>query len=202
MPPHIASNSAISVMLAPPVERSCDEIGDPTLLERIAAGEARAFQQFVELHQDRVHRLAGRLTGWSSAVDDLVQDVFVKVLTGAGKFECRSDPATWLTTITINVCRSHGRKLRTAARWLKQQLSRHNAAVEQVDVDETRKWVCDAMRKLRPPDRELIVLYHMEDWPAARIAQLIGVSVGAIDVRLHRARSRLRDILKADMGNR
>src|SRR4051794_19333343 len=83
---------------------------DSSVAQRFAAGDTAAFTQVVALYQTRVARLASRLLGWSGDVDDVVQDVFLAALTKAGTFRGEASLWTWLTTLTLNQCRTRQRR--------------------------------------------------------------------------------------------
>ena len=155
------------------------------------------FDQIVARHHAQVARLAHRLLGWRDrdAVDDVVQEVFLIALTRLKDFRGDSSPATWLMGITVNQCRAHRRRAALRLTWLRQMWSgaetNHEPATT-ADDDETSRQVRDAVAALPPRDREVIVLFYLEDCPVAQIAQLLGAKPNAIEVRLHRARQRLK----------
>jgi RNA polymerase sigma factor (sigma-70 family) len=156
-----------------------------------------AFDRLVAENQDRVARLVYRLSGWHGDVDDLVQDVFLAAFKGLRDFRDESTQWTWLARIAINRCRSHRRRKILEFRWLKRAAADGVAeTVPNLERDETSQQVRKAVATLHAKDREVIVLYYIEDWPVAEISQALGVSPAAIDVRLHRARQKLRDLLK------
>jgi RNA polymerase sigma-70 factor (ECF subfamily) len=177
--------------------------GGSDLPGRFAAGEAGAFEQVVALYQPRVARLAYRLLGWRGDVDDVVQDVFLAALTNARSFRGGSSLWTWLTAITLNRCRRHARRAALARRfgeWLGRQPSHSQAAAAagagQMAVEgEAGARVRDAVAGLPPRDREVVVLYYLEGRPVAEVSEALGVSTGAVEVRLHRARGKLRALL-------
>src|SRR5215217_5846336 len=82
-----------------------------TLAERLARGEADAFDELVGLHETRLTRLPYRLLGWRGDVADVVQEVFLSALLHASRFRGEASLGTWLTRITVNKCRSHQRRL-------------------------------------------------------------------------------------------
>lgn len=168
------------------------------LADRVAQGDAEAFDSLVAIYQPRVTRLAHRLLGWSGDVDDIVQDVFLAVLRHARGYRRDASLWTWLTTITLNTCRSHQRH-----RELLQKLKavfvpgKTSAAADSAALgDEVAREVRSAVAALPPRDREVIVLFYLEHRTVAEIGRLIGVSNNAIEVRLHRARAKLRELLK------
>ena len=170
---------------------------DTTLvLSRVAKGDADSFESLVALHEPRIRRLAYRLLGWRDAdIEDVVQDVFLSALKRLGTFRGDAGVATWLTSVTLNRVRTLRRRRLLKFRWLRRQRD-ETAAGGFTDAaildDETNVRVRDAVQQLSPKDREVIVLFHLEQLPIAQISKLLGTSSNAIEVRLHRARQKLK----------
>jgi RNA polymerase sigma-70 factor (ECF subfamily) len=166
-----------------------------------ARRDAASFDLMVTREQAYVTRLVGRLAGWRSDVDDLVQDVFVAALGGWAKFRGDCSERTWLTRIALNKCRSFGRR-----RWLRERfLTAWNDCHELVAAGDAGQERCDvaeqvrrAVEQLRPADREVIVLHYLEQLSAADVASLLQVRRNAVEVRLNRARQRLKGILERE----
>ena len=190
---------------SPATERPApDEVA---LARRFAAGDPAAFDEVVAMYQDRVTRLANRLIGWRDArdahdVDDAVQDVFLAALTNARR--CRGGPNgmwPWLATITVNTCRSVRRRAWVRLRFVRELLARppaaaaDEAATNVLETDERLRGVRDAVARLPARDCEVIVLHYLEGMRPADIAEVLGASPNAVEVRLHRARAKL----KADL---
>jgi RNA polymerase sigma-70 factor, ECF subfamily len=161
------------------------------------------FDALVARYQPQVARLAHRLLGWRDreAVEDVVQDVFLVALTRLKNFRGDSTVSTWLTGITINQCRAHRRRSMLRLKWLREKWNRHDTNHEPHDVDETSQQVRNAVAQLPPRDREVIVLFYLEDFSVAQVAQLLGVKHNAIEVRLHRARQKLKTTLAGLFGD-
>ncbi|HLX61002.1 MAG TPA: RNA polymerase sigma factor [Planctomycetota bacterium] len=156
-------------------------------------GRAR-FEQWVALYQPRVARLAQRLLGWRADVDDVVQDVFLAALSHAESFRGESSPWTWLAAITINRCRRQQRRTmlwRKVAGWFGAR-DAAPAADEQIQEGEVNRRVRACVFALPEKEREVVVLYYLEQFSAAEIGRMLGVSVNVVDVRLHRARAKLK----------
>jgi RNA polymerase sigma factor (sigma-70 family) len=172
---------------------------DETALEkRFAAGEASAFEEVVALYQLKVARLAHRLLGWRADVDDLVQEVFLTALTKASAFRGEASLWTWLTIITLNHCRSHLRRQAVIRRLKTALLGLPKARADQRPLDgETSLQVRLAVAALATRDREVVVLFYLEQRRTSEIAELLGISTNAVDVRLHRARQKLKIALAA-----
>jgi len=179
----------------PPATREGSVYAEHAALNRAALTKALAEQQ------EHIARLAYRLLGWSAAdLDDVVQEVFVVAIRGLPRFGGRATLATWLTTITLNVCRTQQRK-----RWLRQKreapapveslrLIDGMGGPESMDAD-TFKRVRDAIQRLAARDREVIVLRYLEEMRVEDIAGVLNVAKNTVEVRLHRARERLREPL-------
>jgi RNA polymerase sigma-70 factor (ECF subfamily) len=164
--------------------------------------DAASFEGLVVAEQAYVARLVGRLLGWRSDVDDLVQDVFVSALGAWPKFRGDCSARTWLTRIALNKCRSYERRrwlhLRLFAAW--QARSSSPVEVQTAGNDETAEEVRRAIEQLRQRDREIIVLHYLEQLSVAEVACLLGITRNAVEVRLARARQRLKAILGNHMG--
>ena len=170
------------------------------LLEQLARGEAGAFAWLVEMHQERVMRLAHRLLGWrGGAAEDVAQEVFLVALRRIGSFRGESSLATWLSAITIRQCRRE--KWRIWRRWhrrLGQWISggETGPADAPAERDELAVRVRQAVERLPPSEREVVVLHYLEGMEVAEMVAVLGASRNAIDVRLHRARQRLKEVLR------
>jgi RNA polymerase sigma-70 factor (ECF subfamily) len=168
------------------------------LAERIGRGDAEAFESLVALYQPRVTRLAHRLLGWSGDVDDIVQDVFLAVLRHRGGYRQDASLWTWLTAITLNTCRGHLRRRellkKLASVFVPQKPAR--AADAGALEDEAAREVRAAVAALPARDREVIVLFYLEHRAVSEMSRALHASANAIDVRLHRARARLRQSLQ------
>lgn len=170
------------------------------LVARFVSGAPGAFEAVVARYHDPVHRLAYRLLGWAGDADDVVQEVFLAALKNAARFRGDADLGTWLTTITLNKCRSHRRGLFARLR-LVARLGASGGKPESPPADvpaadaDAFESVRAALNQLSPREREVIVLHYLEQTPVDQMAAMLGAKRGAIEVRLHRARAKLRALL-------
>ncbi|MDY7009884.1 MAG: sigma-70 family RNA polymerase sigma factor [Planctomycetota bacterium] len=117
-----------------------------------------------------------------------------------GKFRGDSSLSTWLTRIAVNECRSHHRKLRVRLKLLSGAAERVRRT-HQVKTDMALndcEWfsrVRRAVQKLPARYREVVVLRYLEETPTAEIAEVLSVSRAVVDIRLHRAREKLKNML-------
>ncbi|MFO0944895.1 MAG: RNA polymerase sigma factor [Planctomycetota bacterium] len=176
---------------------------DERLRTLIAARDPAAFEELVRQYQERVTRLARRLLGWSTDVEDVVQEVFVAVLANLDKYRGDASLLTWLTTITVNTCRSHQRRRQITAKIVTFLRWRHSRSLDgdrrperTEDVTET---VRKAVRDLPIRLREAVVLCYFEERSTAEAGKILGISANAVQVRLHRGRELLKTTLR-DIG--
>jgi RNA polymerase sigma-70 factor (ECF subfamily) len=156
-----------------------------------------ALHNLIRDYHAPVTRLAYRLLGWRGDVEDMVHDVFLAAFQKLDRFRGDASTWTWLAAITINRCRSLRRRRLLYFRWIhKRELNCETESSDQrAERDDTTQKVRDAVARLSPRDRELIVLHYLEELPVSEICKLTGASDKTIHVRLHRARKRLKDLL-------
>jgi RNA polymerase sigma-70 factor (ECF subfamily) len=172
---------------------------ESSLAARFAAGDDRAFDTAVALYAPRLTRLARRLllSPDPADADDAVQEALVHAYLARRRFRADSTLLTWLTRITINACRATLRRKRLRLLLLQNWLRHRPAPPPSPDDDPAAESVRAAIRKLPPKDRELIVLYYLEELPAPEIAALLALTPSALHTRLHRARTKLAHHLQA-----
>jgi RNA polymerase sigma-70 factor (ECF subfamily) len=173
---------------------------EQALVERFRRGDDSAFDGIVERHSAEVAALANRLLGWPGEVDDVVQDVFVAAFVSLKKFrgECRL--RTWLFTITVNECRSYRLRLRRRLRIRPlddlEVTAKADEGAERPAMDgETFARVRRAVQVLPRKYREVVVLRYLQGLEPDEIGELLGIRVNAVQVRLNRARARLKEHL-------
>ena len=169
------------------------------LVERFGRGDDSAFDRIVARYAAEVAALANRLLGWPQDVDDVVQDVFMAAFTGLRKFRGDCKLRTWLFTITINTCRRHRRRLGRLRSVPLEDAAPNlylNEHAEMAAIDsETFARVRRAVRALPARYREVVVLRYLQGLETAEICRLLGISTNAMNVRLNRARKRLKEDL-------
>ena len=170
---------------------------DRGFVARAVAGDRDAFRQLIDMHQEKVSRLAMRLLGYRSDVDDVVQDVFVLALENVKRFRGECAFATWLTKLTISRCRRERLRRVLKLKFLRGGAHPRRETIEQSEVerDEGHERVRCAVAGLPPKLREVIVLRYLEEMESDDAAHVLSISRSAFDVRLHRAREQLRVLL-------
>ena len=167
------------------------------LIERFGRGDDSAFDRIVERHANEVAALANRLLGWPGDVEDVVQDVFVAAFKGLKTFRGDCRLRTWLFTITVNKCRRHRRRPVMSV-WQDAEAPERgsNPSAEEEMLDrETFARVRRAVQALPPKYREVVALRYLQGLETAEICELLGITANAMQVRLNRARKRLKEDL-------
>ena len=167
------------------------------LVERFRRGDDAAFDRIVEQHSTAVAALANRLLGWPGDVDDIVQDIFVAAFLGLKKFRGDCRLRTWLFTITVNKCR------RCRFPWRRpppifngEKTDGLDRAGDRAAMDkETFARIRRVVQGLPPKYREVVVLRYLEELEPREISGLLGITTNTVQVRLTRARKRLRERL-------
>ncbi len=200
----VAIRDALESVCAPrPGERVLSTDCRDDFLQKLRQRDRAAFEQLVAREAEQITRLATRLVGWPHDVDDVVQEVFLSAWKSLPRFHGQCPVEIWLRRITINRCRSWHRSKRV---WneLRRKMFQFSTAVEtdlshedQSD-DHNSQIMRAAIQQLRQRDRELIVLHYLEGLPIHEIADALNVRRNAIEVRLHRARARLRAIVSME----
>jgi len=199
-PSAAARSSPIAARSVPVAAPPLDE---PVLAAGLAARQAGALEGLVEKYGARLQRLVGRLTAWSGDTEDLVQDVFVAAWERAHTFRGQSSLETWLVAIALNRARKWHRARRVARAWYENvKAALAGAASNQSPARQPTNAMSDrlhaALGRLRHRDREVLVLYYFDELGTDEIAAVAGRTRSAIEVALHRARQRLRTVLRSD----
>lgn len=174
------------------------------LIERARQGDHEAFARLLETHQRRVFSLIAHLLRRPAEVEDLAQQVFLKVYLALPRFDFRAAFGTWLHRIVVNECYDHLRRQRAlkAPERSEVQLSEPNAleqlassgkqgSADPEQLAELRQLVGRLLARLSAQDRLLLTLREVEGFSVAELAELLRLNPSTVKVRLFRARKRL-----------
>lgn len=171
---------------------------DAELIQRCLQGETAVFRELYRRHQRQVRATLHQLCG-VDALDDLVQEVFLRVWKGLPKFRQSSQFSTWLYRITWNVaidCRRKKGKTRSHLTHLPMpEPSIDQAVLHQLHYEDL---VQRGLQTLSLDHRAVLVLHDLEDVPQQTIADILRVPLGTVKSRLHHARSALRKFLQQE----
>ncbi|HTP79254.1 MAG TPA: sigma-70 family RNA polymerase sigma factor [Bacteroidota bacterium] len=180
---------------------------DFRLIRAIQKGDAFAFEELVRRYQRQVASIIYLTMGSREEVDDLSQEVFIRVHKSLPRFEFDSSFFSWLYRITVNLCIDTIRK-KKVKRILsldflaegsieKEQGGRETTqASDHVLGEEKKKIILDSLQKLSVDHRQIIILREYEDLTYKEISKSLGISIQAVKSRLFRAREELRVMLQ------
>jgi len=187
---------------------------EENLLACARAGDAEAFANLVMPHRDGILRLTQRILRNREDAEDALQTALLDALRHLDDFQGRSRFSSWLTRIALNAAfmrlRSSRRRGETS---LDEMVDRDTAPRFQVvearsnpeqecSVKEVRVLLAKALDSLGPLHGEVLHMFHVQELSAKEVARMLGVPVGTVKARLHRARSKLSRHLQAMLVRR
>ncbi len=179
---------------------------DRRLIGESLKGRQAAYGELVRRHQDRLFNTVYRLLDNAEDAQDVVQEAFISAYQSLGSFKGDSLFFTWLYRIAMNAAISLKRKRKAAVSL--ETGSKHDLVIEPVDKSldhqpgdslqrrEEERILQDALNRLSPEHRSVIVLKDIEDLKYEDIAAMLEVPIGTVRSRLHRARLELRTLLE------
>jgi RNA polymerase sigma factor (sigma-70 family) len=164
------------------------------------------FEALVAEHQQMVFRTLARLLGTREDLDDLAQDVFLRLYRALPGFRGDAQVSTYLYRIVVNVAHDAKRRRGVAERrvvsltdeneaWDERLAHPARNAEQQLQARELGTVVERALGELRPVERAVLVLYHQEEQSYEQIAVALELPVNTVRTHLHRGRNRLRTLL-------
>ncbi len=188
---------------------------EAALLARLRAGDEAAYEELVRSHGGRLLAVARRFLRNEEEARDAVQDAFLSAFRNMEGFEGQARLSTWLHRIVVNAAlmklRTRRRKPETpiddllpgfledghmespAVEWRK-------AGVDEAERNQLRTLVLEKIQELPEGYRNVLMLRDIEDLDTEETAAQMGISVGAVKTRLHRARQALRGLLEPHLS--
>lgn len=160
---------------------------DQDLYRRCAKGDEAALRQLVDLYQRLLFGISKRMLGNTEDAEDVVTRTFLKAWNGAKSFRGDCSVKAHLCRIAINLCRDQPR--------LPYEVPLNEGYVSH-QRDEKYDRIMLALDQLNRDDRELIVLYYINELEYDEISVSIGISYDVLKTRLVRARKKLREIVE------
>ena len=186
--------------------RSGDDAEDVRLMRLVAGGDSTAFEQLIERHQALVAGTVARMLGSNSDVEDIAQQVFIRVWRSAGRYVARAKFTTWLLKITRNLVFNEMRRAKRHPHLPMQlepeaeEMPLKDEATATPDATllqvELQAEIEKAIMLLPDTQRMALVLRRYEELSYEEIADVLDLSVPAVKSLLFRARTELRERLK------
>lgn len=170
------------------------------LVERSKQGDEEAFGVLVQKYKIKVFNLAYSFMRNKETADDLAQEIFIKVYYALEKFKFRSGFGTWLYRIAVNHIKDHLRKhgkeklisLEALGREPSQQENETQKKERIQERADRKKLLYRALQALPEKHQVILTLRDIQGHSYEEIANILKLSPGTVDSRLHRARKMLR----------
>ncbi len=196
--------------MSPPSGPGAREPSDEALLSRYRRGDTQAFRALVRRHQRALYNFVLRQVRAPSVAEDIVQDVFVRIVQNADSFKEESRFSTWAYTIARNLCIDHLRK-RVHRRHasldqeggepgegtpLGERVPSPGATADRAAIGrQLQTHIRDAVEALPPDQREVFLLRQVGELAFKDIAEVVGVSENTVKSRMRYALERLQAAL-------
>ena len=174
------------------------EVSDAAVVQRVLAGDGDAYAILVGRYRDRYARFAIHMLGNRDDAEEALQDAFVRGYRSLARCEDPDKFGAWLMQILVNRCRTHGgRRGRREKTFVHDEVAMMGAATgHPAESAAWREEIQRALEQLDPMQREAFLLKHVENLSYEEIAELTGVGVSALKMRVKRACDRLRERLQ------
>lgn len=181
---------------------------DAELLERCRAGDERAYRALVERYQRRVYSLALRMLRSAEDAEDVTQETFVRMFRALDRYDPRRPFTTWLFTIAarLSIDAIRRRRHRPVSLVTRDAESDEERALDVEDPGpgpeelaargEEERRTRDVIDSLPPHYRIVVMMRHQQDLSYEEIAEALGVPLGTVKARIHRARALLKQLLE------
>ena len=192
-------------------QRQGNEFNEAEAIERAKHGDAEAFQALYDKHKRRVYSLCLRMTANTAEAEDLTQEAFLQLFRKIATFRGESAFSTWLHRLSVNVVLMHLRKkglpvvsLEETTQGFEEDSPKKDFGAEDLALAGSidRMQLQKAVDDLPPGYRTIFVLHDVEGYEHNEIAELVGCSIGNSKSQLHKARMKLRDLLKMNRAGK
>lgn len=172
-----------------------------SLVDRLQAGEGRAFEELVRTFQHRVFSVAFRMLGSGTEAEEVAQEVFLRAYRGLAEFRREAKLSTWLYTITSRLCLSRleageRRLVRHGDEALANLRNGQADPLSALEQGELEAALHRAIAELPDDRRVVVILRDLEGLAYEEIAETLGLALGTVRSRLHRARLDLKEKLE------
>jgi RNA polymerase sigma-70 factor, ECF subfamily len=187
-----------------------DRLSEAEAIERAKQGDEEAFEVLYHLHKRRVYSLCLRMTANTAAAEDLTQEAFLQLFRKIGTFRGESAFSTWLHRMAVNVVLMQLRKKGLPLVSLEETMeSEEESAKKEPGAEDVR--LAGSLNRLQleqaigdlPPGYRMVFLLHdVEGYEHNEIAEMVGCSIGNSKSQLHKARMKLRELLKTSRAEK
>lgn len=173
-----------------------DVDSDQDVISRVLAGDRESFAMLIGRYSDPLYRHALGMTGSPDVAEDILQTSFIKAYHHLGEVRGRFD--AWLFRIVANGCKDWLKNIRRTHLSYDEDDQPSGFATPEEDLDRTelRQDLEGALAQLAPSLREAFIMKHVEGRSYEEMAEMLTTTVGALKMRVHRAREALQTLLE------
>ena len=207
-------------------QRTAVEVDESELIDRLLSGDEDTFSDLLQKHYSAMIRLASVYAKDRSHAEEIVQETWLSVLNGLERFQARSSLKTWIFSILVNQAKTYAKREgrwiqystmidpdtggpsvpverfydssreELAGRWARPPKNWDSNREEKLLGQETRALIESTMEKLPPSQREVLTVRDIEGCTSEEACNLFGLTKTNQRVLLHRARSKVRQVLE------
>ncbi len=173
------------------------------LIGRVRAGDRVAVRELVDGHKDRLFSFIWRMVRNHHDAEEICQDAFLRAFASLDSFSSTYRFSTWLFTIGYRVCLNHLRRKRPVSGEIDfsalacESEPACDASLVSNEANLLKERVWSAVDRLSPPQRATILLFYRHESSCKEIARILELPVATVKSHLHRARGRLRTLLRS-----
>jgi RNA polymerase sigma factor (sigma-70 family) len=174
---------------------------DRILVERCLKGDEKAFEELLRMYRSSVFSICLRMVRNSTIAEDIAQEVFIKVFSALNRYDPTFPFSSWINRITSNLCIDHLRREKERTISLDQPVggedddlliqvpSREAGPDRRMESNEMMAALEEALGNLPEHYRIIVILRHQEQLSYEEIADTLGIPLGTVKARIHRARN-------------
>lgn len=170
------------------------------LIQRAIDNDEDACNKILNLYKGRIFSYVYRMVKNYHDAEDITFDAFIKCFNALPSFDTRRSFSTWLFTITHNVAMDYFRKNKQEYEYFDERHASSDDLAADYAEKRKKERIEQAIMKLSPVDRELVILFHKEEHSYEEISEITKMPITTIKTRLHRARKRLRQLVHEPPG--
>lgn len=204
-----AAQRALAAESADLMEDAKADDSDMAFIRRVQEGDVAAFDHLIRKYRERLFSIIYNLTSNREDAADLTQEAFIKAFSSINRFKGKSSFFTWLYRIGVNTALTHLKRNRMRHFFSFENLNEEVHSSEILEVlsvktnseksslaKELQEKLNEALQKLSPKHRTVVVLYEIEGLSHQEISDIVGCSVGTVRSRLHYAKQQLQSFLQ------
>ncbi|MCK4596357.1 sigma-70 family RNA polymerase sigma factor, partial [candidate division WOR-3 bacterium] len=169
------------------------------LIQRALVREENACQRLIGLYKGRVFSYVYRIIRSYDDAEEIALDTFVRCFKSLDSFDQTKTFSTWVFTIAHNLTVDFLRKRKQEYEYLDETHASQEDFIQEYEKREQLESIEKALTKLEIIDREIVVLFYIEDKSYQEISEILDIPKTTIKTRLHRARLRLRDLVRKNV---